>query len=127
MLSSAGKCLPCFTVTHYGNPLFDQLWWITLNLKPFREPAPTRKYERINFGDVGFIRYGQFHLLFSVGRPLGDRRLGTDFPASFEGFGYQNPGISPTSRPGIRNIACSVTAPLSVAAFGSLLTGLHIT
>jgi len=49
-----------------------------------REPAPTHNYPRINIGDVGFIRRGQFHLLFSAGSPLGDRRLGDDVPATFE-------------------------------------------
>ena len=39
---------------------------------------------RINVGDVGFIRYGQFNLLFSAGSPLGERRLGEDVPITFE-------------------------------------------
>ena len=49
-----------------------------------REPAPTDKYDRVNIGDVGFIRWGQFHLLFSAGSPLGERRLGEDVPVTFE-------------------------------------------
>jgi len=33
---------------------------------------------------VGFIRDGQFSLLFSAGSPLGDRQLGNDVPTTFE-------------------------------------------
>jgi hypothetical protein len=54
------------------------------NLATSREPAPTGDYPRIRLGDVGFIRRGQFHLLFSAGCPLGTRLLGTDVPTSFE-------------------------------------------
>jgi len=36
-----------------------------------REPSPT-DYTRIGIGDVGFIRRGQFHLLFSAASPVGD-------------------------------------------------------
>ena len=50
----------------------------------FREPAPTQNYPRIHVGDVGFIRRGQFHLLFSAGCPLGGRQLGYDVPDTFE-------------------------------------------
>ena len=39
---------------------------------------------RITVGDVGFIRRGRFHLLFSAGSPLGERRLGEDVPVTFE-------------------------------------------
>ena len=49
-----------------------------------REPAPTQNYTRISIGDVGFIRRGQFHLLFSACSPLGERQLGEDVPATFE-------------------------------------------
>ena len=49
----------------------------------FREPAPTN-YPRICLGDVGFIRDGQFHLLFSAGCQLGERQLGSDVPDTFE-------------------------------------------
>ena len=47
-----------------------------------REPAPT-DYTRINIGDVGFICRGQFHLLFSAGSPLGERRR-EDVTTTFE-------------------------------------------
>ena len=49
-----------------------------------REPAPTSRYTRIRIGDVGFIRRGQFHLLFSAGSPLGERERGVDVPATFK-------------------------------------------
>jgi hypothetical protein len=51
-----------------------------------REPAPTNRYNRISIGDVGFIRWGRFHLLFSAGCQLGlgERRLGIDVPSTFE-------------------------------------------
>lgn len=55
-----------------------------LNPTVSREPSPTQKYERINFGDVGFIRHGKFHLLFSAGCPLGERKLGIEVPPTFE-------------------------------------------
>ena len=41
-------------------------------------------YRRIEIGDVGFIRQGRFHLLFSAGLPLGERQLGVDVPATFK-------------------------------------------
>lgn len=56
-----------------------------------REPAPTHNYTRINIGDVGFIRRGQFHLLFSAVSPLGERQLGDDVPATFEELAVRTP------------------------------------
>ena len=69
-------------VTHHP---FRCWWTIPEDWKPvpFREPAPTN-YTRVDIGDVGFIRRGQFHLLFSAGSPLGERLLGEDVPATFE-------------------------------------------
>ena len=49
-----------------------------------REPAPNHNYERVRLGDVGYIRRGRFHLLFSAGCPLGSRQLGVDVPEAFE-------------------------------------------
>jgi len=49
-----------------------------------REPAPIYSYKRIRLGDVGYIREGGFHLLFSAGEPLGTRILGGDVPHTFE-------------------------------------------
>ena len=57
---------------------------VLLNSKPPREPAPIYSYERVNLGDVGYIRRGRFHLLFSAGCPLGSRKLGVDVPRTFE-------------------------------------------
>lgn len=54
------------------------------SLKSLREPAPIYSYDRVRLGDVGYIRSGRFHLLFSAGYPLGERRLGTDVPPTFE-------------------------------------------
>ena len=48
-----------------------------------REPAPVN-CTRVRIGDVGFIRRGQFHLLFSAGLPLEGRERGVDVPETFE-------------------------------------------
>jgi len=63
-----------------------------------REPAPASNYTRVNIGDVGFLRYGKFFLLFSAGSPLGNRRLGEDVPATFEQLDVGNSAF-PESRP----------------------------
>jgi len=68
-----------------------------------REPAPIQNYTRINFGGVGFIRCGQFHLLFSAGCPLGGRRLGIDVPLKFEQLDIGNPVFRQPRRPGYRS------------------------
>ena len=49
-----------------------------------REPAPIHSYDRVNLGDVGYIRRGRFHLLFSAGSLLGSRQRGVDVPLTFE-------------------------------------------
>ena len=49
-----------------------------------REPAPTHSFKRIQLGDVGYVRRGRFHLLFSAGLPLGERQLGVDVPLTFK-------------------------------------------
>ena len=49
-----------------------------------REPTPLSYFERIKPGDVGYVRTGCFHLLFSAGSPLGGRKLGVDVPLTFE-------------------------------------------
>ena len=41
-------------------------------------------YERISIGDVGFIRDGQFLLLFSAGRTREEQPAVTEFPDYFE-------------------------------------------
>lgn len=73
---------------------------LTPNPTISREPAPTQNYKRINFGDVGFIRGGQFHLLFSAGRPLGERRPGIDVPLTFEELKVGTPVFRQPRRPG---------------------------
>ena len=49
-----------------------------------REPEPIYSYKRVNLGDVGYIRQGRFHLLFSAGIPLGPRERGRHVPYTFE-------------------------------------------
>ena len=49
-----------------------------------REPAPLSYFRRIQPGDVGYIRTGCFHLLFSAGCPLGERERGVDVPSTFK-------------------------------------------
>jgi len=49
-----------------------------------REPAPLNYFRRIRIGDVGYVRRGCFHLLFSAGCPLGERQLGVDVPLTFQ-------------------------------------------
>ena len=49
-----------------------------------RQPAPLYSYQKIKIGDIGYIRQGRFHLLFSAAMPLGNRRLGEDVPSNFE-------------------------------------------
>ena len=49
-----------------------------------REPAPLPHFKRIHPGDVGYIRKGCFHLLFSAGYPRGKKRLGVDVPRTFK-------------------------------------------
>lgn len=48
------------------------------------EPASIYSCKRVELGDVGYIRRGRFHLLFSAGCPLGSRKLGVDVPLTFE-------------------------------------------
>jgi len=48
-----------------------------------REPGPHSYFERIQPGDVGYIREGCFHLLFSAGCPLGEREPGVHVPHNF--------------------------------------------
>ena len=50
----------------------------------YREPAPLSYFNRIQLGDVGYVRRGCFHLLFSAGCPLGERQMGVDVPRTFK-------------------------------------------
>ena len=49
-----------------------------------REPGPTKSFKRVQIGDVGYVRRGRFHLLFSASLPLGSRELGVDVPLTFK-------------------------------------------
>ena len=49
-----------------------------------REPAPLDYFNRVQLGDVGYVRRGCFNLLFSAGCPLGERQLGADVPLTFQ-------------------------------------------
>ena len=49
-----------------------------------REPAPLNYFNRIQLGDMGYVRRGCFHLLFPAGKPLGERQLGVDVPLTFQ-------------------------------------------
>jgi len=49
-----------------------------------REPVPIHSFNRIQLGDVGYVRRGCFHLLFSAGCQLGERQLGIDVPSTFK-------------------------------------------
>lgn len=48
-----------------------------------RQPAPLHNYDKVEIGDVGYLKDGQFHLLFSAGRSCGSRSLGEDVPRNF--------------------------------------------
>ena len=102
-VSCTEKWISIVTVMLYGSASFVDgcgSWlknWIPTTS---REPAPTQNYTRINIGDVGFIRRGQFHLLFSAGSPLGERQLGDDVPFEFEELNVGTPVSSEPRRPG---------------------------
>lgn len=91
-----------------------------------REPAPVDNYKRIRLGDVGYIREGRFHLLFSAGIPLGTRELGVDVPRTFECLDVgrvihgeiRPPGYLRTST--VREIGVDVGASAVVPWYGSL-------
>jgi len=89
-----GKWISFAMVMPCGSVSFSRsMSTMTEDLNPVtsREPAPTHNYTRISIGDVGFIRRGQFHLLFSAGCPLGERQLGEDVPATFEELSIGTP------------------------------------
>jgi len=102
--------MPC------GRTLSRQPLWIAPKDLERREPAPIPGYARISIGDVGFLRRGKFHLLFSAGSPLGDRMLGDDVPATFKQLDvgtlipdrYRPPGCLHT--PTIREVGADLDA-----------------
>ena len=66
-----------------------------------REPSPiATDYSCISIGDVGYIRNGRFHLLFSACRPLDGRTPGIDVPIGFEELTIRPPISSLPRLPG---------------------------
>ncbi|KAF8521310.1 hypothetical protein JB92DRAFT_1817718 [Gautieria morchelliformis] len=63
---------------------------------PLWQPAPLDNYDKIKIGDVGYIRQGRFHLLFSASMPQGGRILGEDVPLDFVPF---EPGPTAKDQP----------------------------
>jgi len=77
---------------------------------------PVHDYSRISIGDVGYIRRGQFQLLFSAGSPLEGRRRGDDIPATFEQLNVGTSVFRPPRPPGclhtstVRRVGAGVSA-----------------
>lgn len=98
--------------------------WYLKTYKPTtsREPAPARNYTRIYVGDVGFIRRGQFHLLFSAGSSLGQRLPGRDVPSTFEELDIGTLASGQPRRPGCLHTPSvrQVGAGLDATGFTSL-------
>ena len=82
------------------------LYVCSLDVCNSREPAPLNYFKRIQLGDVGYVRKGCFHLLFSAGRPLGERQLGVDVPLTFEPL-----TVGPIINPQPRLPGCLSTSP----------------
>ena len=95
-----------------------------------REPAPLNYFRRIQLGDVGYVRRGCFHLLFSAGVPLGERRLGVDVPPTFEPLAV-GPIITPQPRlPGclstntVRETGVGLRASIGVVPYVSAVASM---
>ena len=93
-----------------------------------REPAPLSYYKRIQPGDVGYIRTGCFHLLFSAGCPLGERERGVDVPLTFEPLDVgpifkdrqpRSPGCLPTKNVEAGRIRLRRPTPLPLTSSSS--------
>jgi hypothetical protein len=69
-----------------------------LGYRNSRDPSPPSKDARINIGDVGFIRRGKFHFLFSAGSQLGNREPGKDVPIKFEQLDVGTPDVGLSRR-----------------------------
>ncbi|KAF9779016.1 hypothetical protein BJ322DRAFT_469697 [Thelephora terrestris] len=96
-----------FAPYHRGHPLWD--------------PSPIYSYHQVRLGDVGYIRKGRFHLLFSAGDELGSRVLGVDVPPKFiplklEGIvqRYRPPGYLRTASVRQVGVELKVKAELTV-------------
>jgi len=64
-------------------PVLPRVSYLRVMHTTTREPAPLNYFKRIQLGDVGYVRRGCFHLLFSAGCPLDERQLGVDVPLTF--------------------------------------------
>ena len=82
-----------------------------------RQPAPV-DHARIAIGDVGFIRDGRFHLLFSAGSPLGERELGEDVPTTFEQLTV---GTAVRDQPRLPGCLCTTTVRGIGAGLGAAI------
>jgi hypothetical protein len=92
------------------------------NPPTYREPAPTDNNQHVRPGDVGFIRCGRFHLLFSAGCPLGNRQLGSDVPTTFEELTIGTPAFDQPQPPGCLRTETvrEVETDLGVTAYTTL-------
>ncbi|KII92236.1 hypothetical protein PLICRDRAFT_465825 [Plicaturopsis crispa FD-325 SS-3] len=80
------------------------------------EPSPIRAcYDRVLIGDVGYIRRGQFNLLFHATDPLGTRVLGQDVPDGYEPLDY---GLALPSQPRLPRPLCTRSVVNRGASFG---------
>ena len=95
-----------------------------------REPGPIYSYRRVRLGDVGYIRQGRFHLLFSAGIPLGSRVPGTDVPLTFEPLEIGPIILGEVRPPGhlrtdsVRQIGADVGGSVAVAQYVRKYLGL---
>ena len=93
-----------------------------------REPSPIRgSFERVKVGDVGYVRRGRFHLLFSAGCKPANMGPGVNALPTFEPLtigntiysqprppGYLYTGVSRETRPGPTESVDTVPCVLSV-------------
>ena len=77
-----GKCLNLIVGMPCGSS-FRSPSYPTWSYETTREPAPLPYFKRIQLGDVGYIRRGCFHLLFSACSPLDGIQLGVNVPHTF--------------------------------------------
>ena len=82
----------------------------------------------MQLGDVGYVRKGCFHLLFSAGTPLDGRRLGVDVPLTFEPLDV-GPIVNPQPRlPGclstntVRETGASLSTSICAVPYVRIIT-----
>ena len=84
----------------------------------------TRGTTTAGLGDVGYIRRGRFHLLFSAGCPLGSRQPGIDVPDTFEPLEIGHPIRSQPLLPGclctntVKGTGTNLSASVSATSYG---------